>query len=86
MSGKMEEICPRCEKPYGGFPALSRRDNETAICPQCGTEEALIDFGLSMVNEDHAKTEVAFLWREIAFLRKLGGKPIKDYRPEQDDE
>jgi hypothetical protein len=37
-------ICPRCNKNYGGHPALSRRDNHTLICSQCGNEEAMIDY------------------------------------------
>ena len=32
-------ICPRCGKPYYEPPALSRLDNETLICPDCGTRE-----------------------------------------------
>ncbi len=39
-------ICPRCEAPYVGWPALSRRDNRTDICPGCVSEEAMIDAGL----------------------------------------
>lgn len=39
--------CPRCKKnklfKEEALNSLSRRDNETYICPQCGTEEALID-------------------------------------------
>lgn len=35
--------CPRCNTDYVGWPALSRRDNRTDICPGCGTEEALVD-------------------------------------------
>lgn len=35
------KICPRCGKPYHDVPALSRMDNETLICPDCGTREAL---------------------------------------------
>ena len=35
--------CPQCNEHYYGFPALSRRDNETEICPTCGTLEALDD-------------------------------------------
>ncbi len=38
--------CPRCKKDYTGYPALSRRDNKTDICSDCGTEEALIDAGM----------------------------------------
>ena len=30
--------CPRCGKAYHEPPALSRLDNETLICPDCGTE------------------------------------------------
>lgn len=36
--------CPKCNKKYNQFPALSRRDNKTLICPPCGTEEALNDY------------------------------------------
>ena len=35
------KICPKCGKTYRGHPAISRVDNETAICPECGTREAL---------------------------------------------
>lgn len=39
-------ICPRCGKEYKRLLALSRMDNKTMICDQCGTEEALDDAGL----------------------------------------
>ena len=35
------EICPRCGKYIKGYPALSRKDNKTEICSDCGTAEAL---------------------------------------------
>ena len=38
------KICPRCNKKYTAPPAISRRDNTTEICPQCGTTEALEDY------------------------------------------
>jgi gamma-glutamylcyclotransferase (GGCT)/AIG2-like uncharacterized protein YtfP/predicted RNA-binding Zn-ribbon protein involved in translation (DUF1610 family) len=37
--------CPRCGARYVEPPALSRLDNETEICPPCGTDEALVDHG-----------------------------------------
>lgn len=42
----MEEkrICPVCGREYTEYPALSRKDNKTEICPQCGIEEALEEF------------------------------------------
>ena len=43
-------ICPRCLKneliPNMVFNSLSRRDNDTYICNECGTEEGMIDEGL----------------------------------------
>lgn len=39
-------ICPCCGKIYTGCPALSRRDNETLICPDCGIREALESIGV----------------------------------------
>lgn len=40
--GKISKyICPRCGKVYHDLPALSRKDNQTLICPDCGTREAL---------------------------------------------
>lgn len=39
-----ERTCPVCGCRYSEYPALSRRDNETYICPDCGLTEALEDF------------------------------------------
>ena len=35
--------CPSCGRMYSGYPALSRKDNKTEICPDCGTAEAFED-------------------------------------------
>lgn len=34
-------LCPKCHKQYSGYPAISREDNKTEICPECGQLEAL---------------------------------------------
>ena len=39
-----EGQCPRCGDEITAFPALSRLDNETYICSECGTKEALFNF------------------------------------------
>ena len=39
-------VCPLCVKSYGEAPALSRTDNETLICPDCGTRQALESIGI----------------------------------------
>ncbi len=45
-------VCPRCGKTYTEPPALSRTDNETLICPDCGTREALESLGVSAEEQD----------------------------------
>lgn len=42
------KTCPRCGKSYKGYPAISRVDNQTPICPECGTREALENLGLPL--------------------------------------
>lgn len=51
-----KRVCPLCGKEYDGVPALSRKDNETLICPECGTREA-IDAALSVPEFSAGMTE-----------------------------
>lgn len=44
---QQERTCPLCGKTYKGIPALSRADNETLICPDCGTRQALEGIGVA---------------------------------------
>lgn len=37
------EKCPKCKGPLGDRPSISRRDNKTEICSECGMLEALED-------------------------------------------
>lgn len=45
-------VCPRCGRTYSEHPALSRVDNETLICPDCGTREALESIGVGVEEQD----------------------------------
>ena len=45
-------VCPRCGKEYTGRPALSRADNQTPICPDCGTREALESICIDTAEQD----------------------------------
>lgn len=45
-------VCPECGKPLTGYPALSRKDNKTEICSDCGTREALADFGMDEADQE----------------------------------
>lgn len=43
LAYKILEIqrCPKCRGEYTEHSALSREDNETEICPDCGVREAI---------------------------------------------
>ena len=41
---KIYPICPVCGKDYDGHPAISRKDNKSEICSNCGVGEAFMDF------------------------------------------
>jgi len=47
MTIRISAVCPMCGKPYTGHPALSREDDRTEICPDCGVREALAAIGIS---------------------------------------
>ncbi len=36
--------CPTCNKIMQGYPAISRADNKTEICSECGVKEAISQF------------------------------------------
>lgn len=48
-----ERICPICGVSYRAIPAVSRADNKTLICPDCGTREALEAIGIKGVEIEH---------------------------------
>lgn len=39
------KTCPVCERMYTDRPAISRCEGLGEICPECGTKEALEDYG-----------------------------------------
>ena len=44
--------CPLCGKVYHEPPAVSRRDNKTRICSECGQREAWTQMGLRRDEQD----------------------------------
>lgn len=44
--------CPQCGAEYQGHPAISRKDNKTPICPDCGTREALESIGIGIKEQE----------------------------------
>ena len=57
-------ICPKCGQPYKGRPALSREDNKTLICPDCGTREALESIGVGTAEQEEI---LAIIHRNVRF-------------------
>ena len=45
-------VCPLCGNTYAEPPALSRTDNETLICPDCGIRQALDSIGISAEEQE----------------------------------
>lgn len=48
----VRRICPMCGGIMSEYPALSRRDNKTEICSDCGTREALADIGVDIDDQE----------------------------------
>ena len=44
---KRTAVCPLCGKVYHGVPALSRVDNKTPVCQDCGIKESLSAIGIA---------------------------------------
>jgi len=57
---KQIRTCPICGKTYTEWPALSRADNLTLICPDCGTRQALENMGVS---SDETEEIIAIIHR-----------------------
>ena len=51
-------VCPKGGKTYTGYPAMSRTDNKTEICPECGTREALDAAGVDNAEQDKIIAEI----------------------------
>ena len=59
-------VCPRCGQSYTGHPALSRVDNETLICPDCGIRESLESIG---VKDEERERILEIIHRETDGLK-----------------
>lgn len=46
-------VCPICGQTYTRPPALSRTDNATPICPECGCRQAMSSIGIPPDEQEH---------------------------------
>ena len=64
-------VCPLCGETYTGVPALSREDNQTSICPDCGARQALLAAGdLFCRLVSHLRVKLHFARHEPTSLQK----------------
>ena len=78
-----EKECPICHKKYTQFPAVSRRDNKTYICPQCGVDEAIEDMLKNKKDENkEIKTEEDYDTSDIVWedFEKYSQEEINEIR------
>ena len=55
--------CPICGKTYSDHPAISRTDNETPICPDCGVRQALDSIGIEPEERERILDTIhRFVW------------------------
>ena len=81
--------CYRCGMDYTQYPSLSRRDNKTYVCNDCGLDEALVDNSLynkfmlavQILHDKNMQSDdlyVESIAREIAFHKHIF-KPFSEY-------
>ena len=44
--------CPECGKVFTERPAISRVDNKTEICSECGYRQAMVSIGIGRQEQD----------------------------------
>ena len=64
-----KRTCPECGRIYTQHPALSRKDNKTEICPDCGVDEALD----AMLRSDASTSEQKHVRADIHRIMKEAG-------------
>ena len=47
LTEKTFRVCPICGASYTDIPAVSREDDKTLICPDCGIRQALASIGVT---------------------------------------
>jgi len=63
---KAERQCPKCGKRFTEYPAISRRNNTTEICSQCGRLEAIADMRTRTIEDPNERArETERIEREI---------------------
>ena len=60
-------VCPICGIVYHGYPAISRLDNKTEICSECGIRQALASIGRITIGRISIPTGTLLFFALLAF-------------------
>lgn len=60
--------CPRCNREYVASPTISRQDNKTEICPNCGMIESLVTFSEHIEKEKRKSYRRKIMLTFISFF------------------
>lgn len=60
--------CPKCNQEYVASPAISREDNKTEICPNCGLLESLDAFSKHVEEEKRKSYRQKIMLTVISFF------------------
>lgn len=71
INQKQIRSCPKCGREYIVAPAISRKDNKTEICPNCGLIESLENFQSHLEKEKDAALKLARKTERMQTLLKL---------------
>lgn len=77
-SAPPKDYCSICGNWVTEHPALSRADNKTEICPDCGIDQALEDYK-KMRAEEKAKEQTQVKPTAQEMLDKVRRKDIDDW-------
>ena len=84
-------ICPKCGNAYHGYPALSRIDNTTLICPDCCSKSRNSTFYLAVVEYNRVclvacqtafKVVIAYCCKEVRrymYSIELNSETVSNY-------
>lgn len=62
------QSCPKCDKKCQKLLAVSREDNKTMICDECGTKEALNSLPAGILTPQERKR----ITLRKSYMEKLG--------------
>ncbi len=57
--------CPECGKVFTERPAISRVDNKTEICSECGYRQAMASIGVGRQEQDKILSIIRTYVREM---------------------